>query len=137
MHAGLRCAEIAGLRGEDIVDGSMRVLGKGNKERIVPMHARITELARMWPAQGPLFVGVTGEQYQPHNVSHFVGRYLKRIGINATAHQLRHRFATELLNTCGDIALVAEVIGHESLENTRIYAQVAQGRMAAAVARLA
>jgi integrase/recombinase XerD len=90
-HAGLRCAEMAGLRGEDVADGSMRVLGKGNKERVVPMHPKIAELALSWPTHGPLFVGVTGEAYQPHDVSHFVGRYLRRIGVAATAHQLRHR----------------------------------------------
>lgn len=136
-HAGLRCAEIAGLRGENVAAGAMRVVGKGEKVRVVPMHPRLEDVARTWPAEGPVFVDELERAYEPARVSRILGEYLAGCGIAATAHQLRHRFATELLNESGDIALVGDILGHESLETTRIYAQVAQARKIAAVGRLA
>jgi integrase/recombinase XerD len=137
-NAGLRCAEIAGLAGGDVGERSIRVLGKGGRERVIPMHPRIEPVARTWPSSGPVFVdAATGLPYTAAQVSRLVGAHLRRAGITASAHQLRHRFASEVYAATGDLAVVAELCGHESIETTRIYALVSVERRAHAVCAIA
>lgn len=135
-NAGLRCCEIAGLRGED-VDGTMlRVLGKGGKERVVPMHPRLAALR--WPTEGPVFVDpATGGPYTAQQVSRHIGDYFRRQGLPYRAHQGRHRFASAVFEQTGDILVVAELCGHESMDTARIYAAVSAERRRAAVAAIA
>jgi site-specific recombinase XerD len=136
-YAGLRCMEIAGLRGEqvDLDRGELRVVGKGDKERVVPIHDKVAAaLEPFCGGPGPLFIGsITGDSFTPAQVSRLIGGHFRRCGINATAHQLRHRFASQILEETGDIAIVAELCGHESLETARIYAEVSNRRKRSAV----
>lgn len=137
-NAGLRCCEVAGLRGENVDGGALRVVGKGGRERVVPMHPRLAEVAASWPSSGPVFVDpATGAPYAPQQVSRLLGAHLRRAGVRASAHQLRHRFASQVYGATGDLAVVAELCGHESIETTRIYAAVSAARRAGAVAAIA
>ena len=137
-NAGLRCCEIAGLRGEDVHSGALRVLGKGSKERIVPTHPRLEELAAGWPTVGPVFVDpATGGAYRPAQVSKHLGDYFRRQRLPYRAHQARHRFASAVYASTGDVLVVAELCGHESVETARIYAAVTSERRRAAVELIA
>lgn len=139
-HAGLRCMELAGLTGEqyDRYSQELWIIGKGDKERVVPVHPRVAEALEPFPDRGPMFTGTAlGGCYSPAQVSMLIGRYFRSIGIQATAHQLRHRFASQLLEETGDIEVVAELCGHESLDTTRIYAKSSNARRHHAVRLLA
>lgn len=135
-HAGLRCMEIAGLAGEqyDRYSQELWIVGKGDKERTVPVHPKVADALEPFPEHGPMFTEYAlGGCYSPAQVSMLIGRYFRSIGIKATAHQLRHRFASQLLEETGDIEVVAELCGHESLDTTRIYARSSAARRHRAV----
>lgn len=137
-NAGLRCCEIASLRAEDIGPDSLRVVGKGNKERVVPLHPRVAEALAHRPTSGPCWVDpATGAGYTPQQVSKHLGAALRAAGVRATAHQLRHRFASAVYAATGDVLVVAELCGHESMETARIYSAVSGRRMHQAVASIA
>jgi len=115
---GLRCAEIAGLTGADFHDGMMLVHGKGGRDRIVPVHPRVADAVRSHRSSphGPLF------DLSPTNVSHVIRRHLHDCGVVASAHQLRHYFATAVYETSGhDLRMVQELLGHSSPTTTAIY----------------
>lgn len=136
-NAGLRCCEIAGLRAEDVDDDRLRVVGKGGRERVVPLHPRVAAVLADRPAAGPVWVDpATGRAYAPQQVSKHIGVALRSAGISATAHQLRHRFASAVYAATGDVLVVAELCGHESLETARIYSAVSCRRMHRAVAAI-
>lgn len=137
-NAGLRCCEIAGLRGEDVQPESLRVVGKNGAERVIPMHERLTALALSWPTSGPVFVDpATGLPYRPAQVSRLIGDHFRRAGLPYRAHHGRHRFASAVYEATGDLNVVADLCGHESIETTRIYAKVTVARRRAAVAMIA
>lgn len=123
--AGLRCAEVAGLDREDVIDHELllRVVGKGRKERLVPIHPSVlgTLRAAGLPNSGPLFTRPDGARYEPWQVSHDVRCYLHGLGIDATAHQLRHRFGTYAYRVSRDLRTVAELMGHSSITTTMGY----------------
>lgn len=134
-NAGLRCCEIASLRGEDILPESIRVVGKGGTERVIPMHERLAALALEWPTSGPVFIDPgTGLPYRPAQVSRLIGDHFRRQGLPYRAHMGRHRFASAVYAATGDLNVVAELCGHESIETTRVYAKVTVARRRAAVA---
>lgn len=137
-NAGLRCCEIASLRAEDVGVDTLRVVGKGGKERIVPLHPRVAAVLAERPATGPVWVDpATGHGYSAQQVSKHLGVALRAVGVRATAHQLRHRFASAVYAATGDVLVVAELCGHESMETARIYAAVSGRRMHNAVAAIA
>lgn len=137
-NAGLRCCEIAGLQGEDVLPESIRVVGKNETERIIPMHPRLTACAMSWPSHGPVFVDpATGFPYRAAQVSRLIGDHFRRCGLPYRAHMGRHRFASAVYEATGDLGVVAELCGHESIETTRIYAKVTTERRRNAVALIA
>lgn len=137
-NQGLRCAEIAGLTGENVTSTTMRVRGKGQKDRVLPLHPKVAVLVPAWPASGPVFRDpATGGPYTAQQVSRHLGNLFRSLRMPYRAHQARHRFATAVYEATGDIAVVAELCGHESIETTRVYTQVSASRLAAAVARIA
>lgn len=137
-NAGLRCCEIAGLRGEDVQPESIRVVGKGGKDRVVPMHPRLSAYALAWPTSGPVFVDpATGLPYRPAQVSRLIGDHFRRSGLPYRAHMGRHRFATAIYESTGDLGVVAELCGHESTDTARGYALVSPARRARAVGMIA
>jgi integrase/recombinase XerC len=145
--AGLRACEIAGLRAESIVlRASPPVLHitwdatKGNGERFVALcpWAAAELAAAALPATGWAFRRLDGlpGPNMPHRVSQAANEYLHDCGIGATLHQLRHRFATQALDACGNVRVVQELLGHASITSTAIYTLVSQSSAAAAVAAL-
>lgn len=128
LYAGLRCAEIAALDGSDLflhLDPPMLHvrLGKGGKDRAIPMHPELVELLHGTPAAGPLFPGQRGRpNVLPSSVSALLSRHLRRCGIDATPHQLRHTFGTEMTKMArGNLVVVADAMGHASMQTTRGY----------------
>ena len=139
--AGLRCCEVASLLGEnlDFDAGTIRVVGKFEKPRLIPMHPLVRAELEGCRAAGPVFVDAgTGQPYHPQRVSRLVGLHMRAVGAtHVRAHRLRHRFATVLLDAGVDIAVVAELLGHESIETTRGYAAVGFRHLERAVALIA
>jgi len=138
--AGLRCGEVASLRAEDIDPTSctLRVTGKGETPREIPMHPFVARELDGAPRRGWVFTDpATGQPYTPAQVSKLVGRHLRAIGAtHDNAHRLRHRFASALLEAGADIADVSQLLGHASLATTQGYAQASLRRMRRALALL-
>jgi integrase/recombinase XerC len=145
--SGIRLRELVGLT-EDAVDlakGLVRVLGKGGKERIVPIgrHAvdaikryldRRSELGVCAPdgeGRSNVFLSRTGSPLSPSGVQHRVVRYLSEAtgGRRLTPHTLRHSFATHMLDAGADLNAVREMLGHASLSTTQVYTHVSVERL--------
>jgi integrase/recombinase XerC len=132
--AGLRIGEIVGLDRRDLGAEPMRVTGKGNKTRLVPLlpavRARIDAYISACPyalaADGPLFVGAKGGRLQPALVERAMRQWRLSRGLpdTATPHALRHSFATHLLAGGADLRAVQELLGHASLSTTQRYTAV-------------
>lgn len=153
-YAGLRCAEVAGLHVDDLLwhlDPPMIHLRppqtagtagpKGGKERVVPL-AHVAEEALLdygLPRAGPLFRRRDSvECISAGYVSKKVSEYLEELDIQATAHQLRHLFATVVYERTGhDIRAVQSYMGHSSPETTAVYARFSSSEAAAVVRGLA
>ena len=125
--AGLRCCEIARLRGEDIdlVDRTIRVRGKGDTDVVLPMHPAVAAVAVMFPRRGWWFPSWSPAGHvQPNAVSAHLSRTMHRLGVDATGHQLRHWYGTELLRLTGNVRVTQELMRHASLASTQIYTLV-------------
>ena len=140
---GLRRAEALSLRGGDAPLGeTLRITGKGGKERIVPVlpiaqSAVATYVAacpHILTAEGPLFVGVRGGPLNPRMVSGAMQTIRAAMGLpdSATPHALRHSFATHLLSAGGDLRAIQTLLGHASLSSTERYTEVDEARLLAA-----
>lgn len=138
--AGLRCAEVGRLRSEDLLADRtrLRVIGKGDKERIVPLHPdALASVERHGiPRRGYLWTRPQGGPYPPPLVSRTTNVYLHNIGIDATAHQFRHWFGTKTYEACRDIRVVQELMGHSSPVVTAGYAAHSEEAASDAVRRL-
>ncbi len=137
---GLRISEALGLkRGEFGAHDVLTVLGKGRKERMVPLIPQLTKLIADYvalcpydlPELGPLFVGAKGGQLSPRLVQLAMARLRGALGLpeTATPHALRHSFATHLLARGGDLRSIQELLGHASLSTTQIYTEVDADRL--------
>jgi integrase/recombinase XerC len=132
---GMRCSEIVGLSIEDVDLGarSIRILGKGRKERWVPFGVPANQaLTAYLGTQGqrssgdPLFSGQAGKHLSDRTVRRIVSRALSRAAIRtkASTHTLRHSFATHLLQRGSDLRSIQELLGHSSLSTTQRYTHV-------------
>ena len=141
---GLRIAEALGLAVRDApLPGSrdgLRVRGKGDKERIVPVLPVVREAVASWlrlhpdPApDAPLFLGVRGKRLDPAVAQRTLRLYRRLAGLpeHATPHALRHSFATHLLAGGADLRSIQELLGHASLSTTQRYTAVDQERLLA------
>ena len=132
--AGLRCVECSRLDWTDIdlVAGKVRVIGKGDRERVLDVSDAVRRrLARLDTVGGAVFVGPTGVRLSPARVSQYVNRAVRATGSPVTAHQFRHRFATQALDRAdGDILAVRDALGHSSVATTQIYTALRPGRVA-------
>jgi site-specific recombinase XerD len=133
-YAGLRCAEMSALTGEN-VSYDMRTLrvdfSKRGKSRVIPMHPKVADALRPWHRPGRLW------KHGPKVVSIYVNRHFERLDEPYTAHQLRHRFACQVYEACGDLNIVRELLGHSSTATTQVYAAISARRTSAAVAMIA
>ncbi|MFZ4116036.1 MAG: site-specific tyrosine recombinase XerD [Chthoniobacterales bacterium] len=143
---GLRISELCTVRLEniDLQEGMIRVTGKGNKTRLVPVgQAAITaieeylSLARpnlLSPKSGAaLFLSVRGHPLTAARIWQLVSHYAKQAGLEEAIHphQLRHSFATHLLAGGADLRIIQEMLGHASIATTQIYTQVDQSQLKA------
>ena len=137
--SGLRVSEIIGLDVEDIdfTAESVRCLGKGSKERIVPVHKKALESINIYVTQGrkkfkqkglkALFLNKRGDRLTRQGFWGIVKKYARIIGLenSMTPHTLRHSFATHLLEGGAPIRHVQELLGHASISTTQIYTHLA------------
>lgn len=132
--AGLRCAEIAALDWADLNGDMMLIHGKGGKQRVVPVHPFILASLRALPnrhAYGPVL------NVNPVQVSHAIRQHLLTCGIVASAHMLRHWFATTAYEESGsDLRMVQELLGHSSPTTTAIYTRWSRTRAVDVVASM-
>jgi integrase/recombinase XerC len=136
--AGLRLAELVGLKREnvDLRQGTVRVIGKGRKERLCPLGDPAVRALQAYldacPFDGPaLFVSERGARLNGRTVQLALKRYLAAAGLDArlTPHKLRHTFATHLLDHGADLRSVQELLGHSQLTTTQIYTSVSVERL--------
>ncbi len=143
---GLRISEALALNQEDMPkDGVLRVIGKGNKERLVPVLPAVISAIESYrqvcpveqPPDGPLFVSVRGKRLGFRAVQARMQALRNAIGLpeTATPHALRHSFATHLLAGDGDLRTIQELLGHESLSTTQRYTEVDARRIQSVHAR--
>lgn len=135
---GMRLAELVSLNVEDIdtITESVRVIGKGRKERLCPIGApALTAIQRYRQKaavhDGPLFRSKLGKRITTQAIADVVEKYWRKSGlpVHITPHKLRHSFATHLLNNGADLRSVQTLLGHASLSTTQIYTHVSTQRM--------
>ncbi len=124
---GLRISELSSLKLEDISESWIRVLGKGNKHRDIPLllasKKRIENyLEKNYPRKF-LFEKNRGKLSE-NSLRYIVTKVFKRVALKVTPHQLRHSYATALLNSGAPIVDVSELLGHSSMATTQIYTKL-------------
>jgi len=143
---GIRAAELAGLavRDVDLVGGTLRVRGKGRKERIVPVGSHAVRAVRVYlrvrrelassgrSGSDALWLNRYGSPISVRSIHRMVAKYARealpeRKGISP--HTLRHSFATHMLNAGADLRVVQELLGHANLTTTQIYTHVSTKRL--------
>ncbi|HWM26362.1 MAG TPA: site-specific tyrosine recombinase/integron integrase [Chthoniobacterales bacterium] len=141
--SGLRLSELASLSVADldIYTESVRVLGKGRKERVCPVGAPALEAVSRYRSAaniqtGPLFINKSRRRISPRSIWLILKRYLRHtsIPIALSPHKLRHSFATHLLDSGADLRSVQALLGHASLSTTQIYTHVTVERLKKAYA---
>lgn len=146
---GIRVAELAGLNLSSIDHGQrlVRVLGKGNKERIIPIGRQALRAAenyieataplrkKRWGdgKDGPVFLNARGGRLTTRSIGRIVKKYGRKCGLmtEISPHSLRHTFATHLLDGGADLRSVQELLGHVSLSTTQKYTHVSLDRLMA------
>ena len=139
---GLRIAEALALDMRDAplpgADAPLRVVGKGSKQRLVPVLPAVRDAMAAWLAlhpspepDAPLFVGVRGGRLDPAVAQRTMRTFRRLRGLpeHATPHALRHSFATHLLEGGGDLRSIQELLGHASLSTTQRYTRVETARL--------
>jgi integrase/recombinase XerC len=139
--AGLRVSELCGLdlTSVDFSQGLLRVLGKGRKERLVPLHLKGLEAIKLWiddarddvtrvdsPTEA-LFFNRRGNRLGPRDVRRILDHRVARGHVHP--HALRHTYATHLVEGGADLRVVQELLGHASLTTTQIYTHVSKSRL--------
>jgi site-specific recombinase XerD len=134
-YQGFRVSSIARVHGRDIDLAGMtiRTIGKGGKERTLPLHPVIAELARLMPTDSYWFPARKNpdKPMSPASVTNLITLAKKRAGIldeTLTPHSLRHAFGTDLVEQGVDIRVIQELMTHESLATTQIYTGVSARR---------
>lgn len=132
--SGLRLAELASLQPENLSlsDGTVRVTGKGNRTRVVPVGSQAIHACKLWmklretllkPGETALFLSRHGRRISPRSISQQLKIRALQQGISANVHphMLRHSFASHLLQSSGDLRAVQEMLGHASISTTQVY----------------
>ncbi|HWX18322.1 MAG TPA: tyrosine recombinase [Candidatus Binatia bacterium] len=142
--SGLRLAELRGVRLEQLhlEAGFINVIGKGNKERVVPLGRKaVAALQRYLEAGRPklvtarspasVFLTKRGTPFAPVTLWLRIKQRVRRAGIarNVTPHMLRHSFATHLLENGADLRVIQELLGHANISTTEVYTHVAGSRL--------
>lgn len=142
--SGIRVVELTGLNLQalDFKEGEIRVVGKGNKERIVVFGSQAREALQQYlknsrpvllegKKSAALFLGRRGTRLTTRQVERLIKFYAKKAGLNkkVTPHTLRHSFATHILEGGADLRMVQELLGHVSLSTTQVYTHVTKERL--------
>ena len=142
--AGLRVGELVGLdiQHVDLTAGFVRVLGKGNKTRMVPFGSKATNAVKAWleassglRARGgdeqALFLNLQGGRLSDRSVRRILDRWIREAALTkrVSPHALRHSFATHLLGAGADLRAIQELLGHASLSTTQRYTHVDAERL--------
>lgn len=142
--SGLRLAELRGVRLEHLhlAAGFITVIGKGNKERVVPLGRKAVEAIRHYIQTGRpklisprspanLFLTLRGGAFAPTTLWLRIKRRARRARIerNITPHMLRHSFATHLLENGADLRVIQELLGHSNISTTEVYTHVTMPRL--------
>jgi len=138
--SGLRVSELVGLNVGQLDQDLeiVKVMGKGRKERIVPVGKRAMEALTAYlkdrgdpQAEEPLFVNFRGGRLTSRSVGRLVKKYTKHSGVfrKISPHSLRHTFATHLLDAGADIREIQEMLGHASLSTTQRYTHLSLGKL--------
>lgn len=137
--SGMRISELTNLDIDhvDIPSRLIRVMGKGKKERIVPIHHKGAELMRVWitqkraqflknPDEKALFLGERGERIHPRVVRKALSLLGEELNINRRLHphRLRHAYATHMLESGADLRSIQELLGHATISTTERYTEV-------------
>lgn len=124
---GLRISELTHLRLQDMGEGWSRVRGKGSKERDIPMIESISAMVLAYQRTNPsreYIFEAKGEKLSENSLRYTIIKAFAKVGLKVTPHQLRHTYATELLNNGARIADVSELLGHASMSTTQIYTKL-------------
>lgn len=142
--SGLRVSELVGLDTGDIdmAVGYVRVMGKGARERIVPVGSYAIGALQQYLAEGrphlprkyqgtPLFINKNGGRLSTRSVRNIVDKYVQQVSIRykISPHTLRHSFATHLLDGGADLRSVQELLGHVTMSTTQIYTHVSREKL--------
>jgi integrase/recombinase XerC len=135
---GIRISELVGLNRQDmdVIGGVVTVMGKGRKERIVPIGERAISAIREYLASRrsqdeALFLNRSGKRITTRGVRNIVTKYIRFAGMKqgVSPHTLRHSFATHMLNRGADLRSVQELLGHVNLSTTQIYTHLTTERL--------
>lgn len=135
---GLRLHELVKLdvRDIDVIAGTLRVTGKGRKDRLCPIGNPALRALQHYRSsakvhEGPLFLSKLRSRITMRAVNDLLRKYLQHssIALKVSPHKLRHSFATHLLNNGADLRSVQELLGHANLSTTQIYTHVSTTRM--------
>jgi integrase/recombinase XerD len=142
---GMRVSELARLTVNDVdlAAGSVRCVGKGDKERVMPLYPEAMEAVRAYIEHGrpqllgsdtdqmALFLNPRGEQLTRQGLWLIIKRYAKELGIQdrVTPHTLRHSFATHMLNGGAGLREVQKLLGHANISTTQVYTHVSRDRL--------
>lgn len=137
---GMRVAEICTLTTGDIISyqETLKIMGKGRKERVVPIGEAALEVVLRWLAvrgrgdrSAALFINSRGTPMRPRSVRYRLARLVVRLAHarHISPHMLRHSFATHLLDHGADLRSVQELLGHASLSTTQIYTHLSKKRL--------
>ena len=152
--SGIRLGELVALNlsALDLEEGTIKVLGKGRRERIAPIGAKAREALQTYLLRrvevllefdvaevdaGALFLNGRGKRLSRRMVQRVVGRYLRTVSEaeSLSPHLLRHSFATHLLDAGADLVAVKELLGHATLTTTQVYTEVSLDRLREIYAR--
>ncbi len=124
---GLRISELTALEINNISDEWVRVVGKGNKQRDIPLLAQTKKLLDEYLSASPkkrFVFEKNGEKLSQNSLRYIIIKVFRRVGLKVTPHQLRHSYASQLLNGSAPIADVSELLGHSSMATTQIYTKL-------------
>ena len=124
---GLRISELANIELSDISEEWIRIRGKGNKQRDVPLLEPTREILKEFLVRkqpNKYLFEKNGEKLSQNSLRYLINKTFSKIGLKVTPHQLRHSFATSLLNSGAAIADVSELLGHASMATTQIYTKL-------------
>ena len=124
---GLRISELSSLKLADISGEWVRVVGKGNKQRDIPLLPKVAQMIVRYKEQTApktYLFEKNSRKLSENSLRYIITKVFKRIALNVTPHQLRHSYATALLNNNARIADVSELLGHSSMATTQIYTKL-------------